>query len=59
MKDSDYSYQSRGKYTSYIHTDRKLYLPGEKVHIHAIIRENKASLTIPTTPFVAILTDPL
>ena len=30
------------------------------MHIHAIIRENKASLTIPsTTTFIAILSDPL
>lgn len=60
IKDSDYSYQSRGRYAGYIHTDRKLYLPGEKVHIHAIIRENKAALTIPSaTSFIAILNDPL
>ncbi|MBP6981565.1 hypothetical protein KBB25_02220, partial [Candidatus Gracilibacteria bacterium] len=26
MKDSDYSYQTRAKYTSFLHTDRRLYL---------------------------------
>jgi uncharacterized protein YfaS (alpha-2-macroglobulin family) len=47
MKDSDYSYDTRGAYMAYIHTDRKLYLPGETVNIHAIIRKNDTSLTVP------------
>jgi alpha-2-macroglobulin len=60
IKESDYSYQSRGRYTSYIHTDRKLYLPWEKVHIHAIIRENLSSLTPPKDEeFDVTITDPL
>jgi alpha-2-macroglobulin len=60
IKDSDYSWQSRGRYTGYLHTDRRLYLPGETVRIHAILRENVASLTIPKdTPFEVSITDPL
>lgn len=48
MKESDYSYMTKAKYTSYLHTDRRLYLPGETVHVHGIIRENSASLRVPT-----------
>jgi uncharacterized protein YfaS (alpha-2-macroglobulin family) len=47
MKDSDYSYDTRGAYMGYIHTDRKLYLPWETVNIHALIRKNDTSLTVP------------
>lgn len=60
MKDSDYSYASRSKYTSYLHPDRKLYLPGEKVYIHAIIRENSTSLQIPKDKnFDLVISDPM
>lgn len=60
MKDSDYSYSTRPEYTGYVHTDRRLYLRGEKVHIHSIIRKNVASLTLPPdTPFDIVISDPL
>ncbi len=58
MKDSDYSSLSRPRYTSYLHTDRKLYLPGETVHFHGVLRENSASLSIPTeTTFTLVVSD--
>jgi len=47
LKDSDYSYSTRSLYSAYIHTDRRLYLPGEQVFIHAILRKNENLLTIP------------
>lgn len=47
MKEYDYSYENRPRYTAYLHTDRRLYLPGETVHIHGILRENSSSLQIP------------
>lgn len=47
MKDSDYSWDTRGKYTTYLHTDRRLYLPWETVNVHAIMRENNTTLSIP------------
>ncbi len=60
MKDSDYSWDTRGKYTTYLHTERRLYLPGETVHIHAIMRENNTALTIPQdTRFQIRVTSPL
>jgi uncharacterized protein YfaS (alpha-2-macroglobulin family) len=60
IQDSDYSWMSRGRYTSYLHADRRLYLPGETVHIHAILRENTSSLTIPRdATFDLSITDPL
>ncbi len=60
IKDSDYSYETRPEFTSYIHTDRRLYLPGEKVYLHAIIRQNSTSLTPPTdTSFDLVITDPM
>lgn len=59
IKDSDYSWSSRSLYTAYLHTDRRLYLPGEKVYIHAIVRQNGKSLTVPSnTPFDVIINDP-
>ena len=58
MKESDYSYETRPKYTAYIHTERRLYLPGETVHIHGIIRENSTSLKVPeNTSFNLIISD--
>ena len=58
MKDSDYSYETRPRYTVYLHGDRKLYLPGETVHIHGIIRENSTSLKVPeNTSFTLIVND--
>ena len=59
IKDSDYSYATRGNYTAYLHTDRKLYLPGEKVYVHAIIRKNSKTLDIPDIPFDVVITDPM
>jgi alpha-2-macroglobulin len=60
LKDSDYSWETRGAYTSYLHTDRKLYLPGEKVYVHAIIRANDSALTIPSDQsFTLRVTDPI
>ncbi|NRH21094.1 hypothetical protein HOO68_03555 [Candidatus Gracilibacteria bacterium] len=47
MKESDYGWDNRPLYSAYIHTDRRLYLPGETVHIKAILRKNETSLTIP------------
>lgn len=59
IKDSDYSWSSKSLYTAYLHTDRRLYLPGEKVYIHAILRQNEKSLTVPRdTPFDLIINDP-
>jgi MG2 domain/Bacterial Alpha-2-macroglobulin MG10 domain/Alpha-2-macroglobulin family/A-macroglobulin TED domain/Alpha-2-macroglobulin bait region domain len=48
MKESDYGWDNRWIYSSYIHTDRRLYLPGETVHIKWYLRKNEANLTIPT-----------
>ncbi len=60
IKDSDYSWSSRPEFTSYLHTDRRLYLPGEKVYIHAILRKNSASLLIPEDDiFDIVINDPL
>jgi hypothetical protein len=60
IKDSDYSYTNRWLYTAYFHTDRKLYLPGEKVYLHAIIRKNTKSLDIPSdAKFDLSIMDPL
>lgn len=60
MKDSDYSYQTRSRYTVYLHGDRKLYLPGETVHIHGIIRENSAALKVPENAvFTLVIDDPM
>ena len=60
IKDSEYSYSSRPEFTSYIHTDRRLYLPGEKVYLHAILRKNDASLTLPQENiFDLVISDPL
>lgn len=47
MKESDYGWDSRSAYSAYIHTDRRLYLPGETVYIKAIVRKNEFSLNIP------------
>lgn len=59
IKESDYSWSSRSQYTAYLHTDRRLYLPGEKVYIHAILRQNEKSLTVPSnTPFDVVVNDP-
>jgi uncharacterized protein YfaS (alpha-2-macroglobulin family) len=60
LKDSDYSWESRPEYSTYIHTDRRLYLPGDTVYIHAIIRKNDSKLTIPRdTTFQLRVSDPL
>ena len=60
LKDSDYSWETRGQYLGYIHTDRKLYLRGEKVYIHAILRKNDASLVPPEGEnFTVKVTNPL
>ena len=60
IKDSDYSWSSRPEFTSYLHTDRRLYLPGEKVYIHVILRKNSASLLIPEDDIFDIaISDPL
>lgn len=59
MKDSDYSWETRSPYTAYTHTDRRLYLPGDTVHIKSIIRENNTTLTIPEgKAFDITVTDP-
>jgi uncharacterized protein YfaS (alpha-2-macroglobulin family) len=47
MKDSDYSWNTRPELSAYIHTDRRLYLPWEKVYVHAILRKNTNQLEIP------------
>jgi alpha-2-macroglobulin len=55
----DYSWQSRALYTTYIHTDRKLYMPGEKVYVHAIMRKNGETLEVPKdTDFEVVISDP-
>jgi uncharacterized protein YfaS (alpha-2-macroglobulin family) len=60
MQESDYSWWSRPEFTTYVHTDRRLYLPGEKIYIHAILRKNESSLTIPLEEnFDLRITDPL
>lgn len=60
LKDSDYAWDTRPMYSAYVHTDRRLYLPGEKVYVHAILRKNDANLTIPTgTSFTIQVTDPM
>lgn len=57
LKDSDYSYATRSLYTAYLHTDRLLYLPGETVYIHGILRKNNTKLEIPDTNFDVIVSD--
>lgn len=60
IKDSDYSWFTRPEFTTYVHTDRRLYLPGETVHIHAILRKNSAALEIPfNDSFELKVMDPL
>lgn len=60
LKDSDYSWETRPTYSAYIHTDRRLYLPGETVYVHAIVRKNDTTLTIPKdTSFAVQVTDPM
>ncbi len=59
MKESDYGWDNRPLYSAYIHTDRRLYLPGEAVHIKGILRKNEKSLTIPENEiFDIVITDP-
>lgn len=55
MKESDYGWDNRPLYSAYIHTDRRLYLPGETVHIKGILRKNEKSLTIPENEVFDIL----
>ena len=45
--DTRYYYGSLQRYNAYIHTDRMLYLPGEEVYIHGILRENNGKLVVP------------
>ncbi len=60
LKDSDYSWESRPEFSTFIHTDRRLYLPGDTVYIHAILRKNDKKLTIPNEEkFELRVTDPL
>jgi alpha-2-macroglobulin len=60
IKDSDYSWESRPEFTTYLHTDRRLYLPGEKVYIHGIIRKNNNNLMLPLEDtFDLVVNDPL
>lgn len=60
FKESDYSWQTRPEFSSYLHTDRRLYLPGDTVYVHAIIRKNDAKLTVPRDfAFQLRVTDPL
>jgi uncharacterized protein YfaS (alpha-2-macroglobulin family) len=59
LKESDYTWDNRSLYSAYIHTDRRLYLPGETVYIKAIMRKNEKSLTIPENEaFDITITDP-
>lgn len=59
MKESDYWWDNRPLYSAYVHTDRRLYLPGETVHIKAILRKNESSLTIPENEtFEITINDP-
>lgn len=48
MKEADYGWDNRSLYSAYIHTDRRLYLPGETVYIKGYLRKNETSLTVPT-----------
>jgi hypothetical protein len=47
MKESDYGWDNRSLYSTYLHTDRRLYLPWETVYIKAIMRKNGSTLSIP------------
>ncbi|MBC7503547.1 hypothetical protein H7169_01120 [Candidatus Gracilibacteria bacterium] len=47
MKESDYSWETRSLYSAYIHTDRRLYLPGDTIYIKGYLRKNEKSLSIP------------
>ena len=59
MKESDYGWNDKSLYSAYIHTDRRLYLPGETVYIKGIIRKNESSLTIPENELFDItISDP-
>lgn len=60
LKDGDYSWYELPEFSSYLHTDRKLYLPWEVAHIHAIVRANDNWLQIPKdAKFSVLVTDPL
>ena len=59
MKEEDYWWDNRSLYSAYLHTDRRLYLPGETVNIKAIIRKNQLSLVVPQNEvFDIIVYDP-
>ncbi|MBX9809011.1 hypothetical protein K2X92_01310, partial [Candidatus Gracilibacteria bacterium] len=59
MKESDYGWDNRSLYSTYIHTDRRLYLPGETVYIKGIMRKNELTLTIPENEvFDIVINDP-
>lgn len=59
MKEDDYWWDSRSLYSAYLHTDRRLYLPGETVNIKAILRKNQWVLNIPENEvFDIIVNDP-
>lgn len=47
MRETDYGWENRSLYSMYVHTDRRLYLPGETVYIKGYIRKNQKTLTIP------------
>ncbi|MGE3278482.1 MAG: alpha-2-macroglobulin [Candidatus Altimarinota bacterium] len=51
-------YDPTGQFSAHLYTDRKLYSPGETVHFKAIVRENAATLEIPTGDFTLTLRDP-
>jgi len=51
-------YDPTGQFSAHLYTDRKLYSPGETVHFKAIVRENLATLEIPTREFTLSLRDP-
>ncbi len=60
MKESDYGWDNRSLYSAYVHTDRRLYLPGEVVNIKAIMRKNESTLTIPDNEvFDIVINDPV
>lgn len=59
FRDMDYGWSASSQNLAYTHTDRRLYLPGETVNIHAIIRDYTDRLIVPSPDrtYAVVLSD--